>query len=118
MALDWKKFIYFMAIWNILWRVGIFYDHFGTFCIHLGHLSGFGTMYQEKSGNPALASTRQWRQNSNYSAATQRFARGRSRAPFSKSKFSFRIKILIRRKIDFDDWIASVRFRVAGEPLL
>jgi hypothetical protein len=25
---------------------------FGTFCIHLVHFSGFGTMYQEKSGNP------------------------------------------------------------------
>jgi hypothetical protein len=22
-----KIFIYFMAIWNILWRLGIFYDH-------------------------------------------------------------------------------------------
>jgi hypothetical protein len=37
MALDWKVFQYFMAIWNILWRFGIFYDHlyyshsFGTF---------------------------------------------------------------------------------------
>jgi hypothetical protein len=26
-ALDWKMLIYFMAIWNILWRFGIFYDH-------------------------------------------------------------------------------------------
>jgi hypothetical protein len=24
-VLDWKMFIYFMAIWNILWRFGIFY---------------------------------------------------------------------------------------------
>jgi hypothetical protein len=29
-VLDWKMCIYFMAIWNILWR-------FGTFCIHLVH---------------------------------------------------------------------------------
>jgi hypothetical protein len=26
-ALDWKFFINFMSIWNILWRLGIFYDH-------------------------------------------------------------------------------------------
>jgi hypothetical protein len=45
-GLDWKMFIYFMAIWTILWRFGIFYDH-------LVHFSGFGIMYQEKSGNPA-----------------------------------------------------------------
>jgi hypothetical protein len=25
-ALDWKMFIYFMAIWNILWKFEIFYD--------------------------------------------------------------------------------------------
>jgi hypothetical protein len=41
-------FKYFMAIWNILRTLGIF----GTFCIHLVHFSGFGIMYQEKSGNP------------------------------------------------------------------
>jgi hypothetical protein len=26
-ALDWKVLIYFKAIWNILWRFGIVYDH-------------------------------------------------------------------------------------------
>jgi hypothetical protein len=26
-ALDWKMFIYFVAIWNILWRFGIVYEH-------------------------------------------------------------------------------------------
>jgi hypothetical protein len=26
-ASDWKMLIYFMAIWNILWIFGIFYDH-------------------------------------------------------------------------------------------
>jgi hypothetical protein len=45
-ALDWKMFIYFMVIWNILWRFGIFYDHlvhfvfiwrFGIFYDHLVH---------------------------------------------------------------------------------
>jgi hypothetical protein len=25
--MDWKMFIYFMAIWNTLWRFGIFYDN-------------------------------------------------------------------------------------------
>jgi hypothetical protein len=41
--LDWKMFIHiFMFIWNILWRFGKFYEPF----------SGFGIMYQEKSGNP------------------------------------------------------------------
>jgi hypothetical protein len=42
-----------MAIWNILWRFGIFYD----LLLHLVFIwyifSGFGIMYQEKSGNPA-----------------------------------------------------------------
>jgi hypothetical protein len=52
-ALDWKIIVYFMAIWNILCPIGIF-------CIHMVHFvfiwyifSGFGIMYQEKSGNPA-----------------------------------------------------------------
>jgi hypothetical protein len=51
-ALDWKKVYifyghleYFMEIWNILCPLGTFY-------IHLAHFSGFGIMYQEKSGNP------------------------------------------------------------------
>jgi hypothetical protein len=60
-TLDWKMLIYFIAIWNILWIFGIFYDHkvqfvilwyiscsFGTF------ISGFGIWRQEKSGNPVL----------------------------------------------------------------
>jgi hypothetical protein len=41
-ALDWKMSIYFIAIWNILWRFGIFYDHLVcTFCIHLVHFFRF-----------------------------------------------------------------------------
>jgi hypothetical protein len=32
-------------MWDIL-------NPFGTFCVHLVHFSGFGIMYQEKSGNP------------------------------------------------------------------
>jgi hypothetical protein len=34
-----------MSIWKIYQRFGIFYDN-------LVHFSGFGIMYQEKSGNP------------------------------------------------------------------
>jgi hypothetical protein len=51
-VLDWKMFIYFMAILNILWSFGIFYDHSVRF-------SGFGIMYQEKSGNPSHGSSLQ-----------------------------------------------------------
>jgi hypothetical protein len=36
---------YFTDIWDILLPVG-------TFCVHLAHISGFGIMYREKSGNP------------------------------------------------------------------
>jgi hypothetical protein len=42
-----------MAIWNILRTFGIFFDHLVHFVLHnWGHFSGFGIMYQEKSGNP------------------------------------------------------------------
>jgi hypothetical protein len=45
-ALDWTVFIYFIAIWNILWRFGI--------CMTIWYIfSGFGIMHREKSGNPA-----------------------------------------------------------------
>jgi hypothetical protein len=41
--------IYFIALWNILQTLGIFFDH-------LVHFVSFGTFfrlwYQEKSGNP------------------------------------------------------------------
>jgi hypothetical protein len=58
-ALYWKMFIYvfhghleyFMDIGDILWL-------FGTFCVHFVHFSGFGSMYQEKSGNPATTADR------------------------------------------------------------
>jgi hypothetical protein len=43
-----------MAIWNILWRLGIFYDHLVHLVIIWYIFSGFGITYQEKSGNPAL----------------------------------------------------------------
>jgi hypothetical protein len=38
-ASDWKMVIYFMAIGNILWKFGIFYDH-------SVHFSSFGIMHQ------------------------------------------------------------------------
>jgi hypothetical protein len=46
-ALDWKMFIYVMAIWNILWSLGIFYDHLVHFVFIWYIFSGIGTMYQE-----------------------------------------------------------------------
>jgi hypothetical protein len=53
MALDWKMFQYFMAIWNILWRFGIFYDPLVHFVFIWYIFSAFGIMHrQEKSGNP------------------------------------------------------------------
>jgi hypothetical protein len=53
-ALDWKTLIFFMAIWNILWRFGIFYGHLVHFVFIWYIFSRFGIMYQEKSGNPWL----------------------------------------------------------------
>jgi hypothetical protein len=52
-ALDWKMLIYFIAIWNILWRFGIIYDLFVHFVSILYIFSRVGIMFQEKSGNPA-----------------------------------------------------------------
>jgi hypothetical protein len=36
---------YFKDIWDILLT-------FGTLCVHFIHFSGFGMLYQDKSGNP------------------------------------------------------------------
>jgi hypothetical protein len=44
--------IKFMAIWNIFIDIWDILWPLGTFCVHLIHFSGFGNMYQEKSGNP------------------------------------------------------------------
>jgi hypothetical protein len=44
-ALDWKKFICFIAIWNILWRFEVFNDHLVHFSIHLVHFFGFGKIW-------------------------------------------------------------------------
>jgi hypothetical protein len=50
--IDWKMFIYFMYICNILRTLGILHDHLVNFVFIWYILSGFGIMYQEKSGNP------------------------------------------------------------------
>jgi hypothetical protein len=46
--------IYFIAIWNILQTLGIFYDHLVHFMLIWYIFSGVGIMYQEKSGNPGF----------------------------------------------------------------
>jgi hypothetical protein len=52
--MDWdrKMLIYFMTVWNILWRVGILYDHLVHFVFILYIFSDFGIMCGDKSGNP------------------------------------------------------------------
>jgi hypothetical protein len=56
-ALKWKRLVYYMAIWNILWPFGIYYGHSeywnSNLCsVNLVYFPHFGTLYQEKSGNP------------------------------------------------------------------
>jgi hypothetical protein len=51
-AFDWKMLIYLMAIWNILQTFGIFMIIWNILCSFGRFFSGFGIMYQEKSGNP------------------------------------------------------------------
>jgi hypothetical protein len=53
-ALGGKMLIFFMAVWNILRRFGIFYEYLVLFVFPWYIFSGFGIMYQEKSGNPAM----------------------------------------------------------------
>jgi hypothetical protein len=54
MTLEWKMLKYFMAIWNIFGTFGIFCDHLVNFALIRYIFSGFGIMYQEKSGNPGV----------------------------------------------------------------
>jgi hypothetical protein len=62
----WKMLVYFMTIWSILLSIGIFCRHlvyvvaiwyllwlFGIFLVIWYIFPVFGTLYQEKSGNPA-----------------------------------------------------------------
>jgi hypothetical protein len=54
-GLLWKMLVYFMAFWSNFRRFGIHMTHY-IFCIFCGHLVyflRFGTLYREKSGNPA-----------------------------------------------------------------
>jgi hypothetical protein len=53
-VLDGKMLLYLMAIWNVLWTFGIFYDHLVHFVFIWYIFSGFGIMHQEKSGNPDI----------------------------------------------------------------
>jgi hypothetical protein len=41
-----------MAVCNILWALGKFYEHLVHFVLIWYIFSGFGITYQEKSGNP------------------------------------------------------------------
>jgi hypothetical protein len=50
-VLQWKMMVYFMDTWSLLWSFVIFYGHLGRG--NLVYFSGFGILYQEKSGNPA-----------------------------------------------------------------
>jgi hypothetical protein len=45
-ALDWKMLIYVMAIWNISWTFGKFYDHSVRFVLIVYIFSGFGITFQ------------------------------------------------------------------------
>jgi hypothetical protein len=53
-ASDWKIFINFTAIWDILWIFGIFYDHSVHFVFIWYIFSSFGILHQDKSGSPGL----------------------------------------------------------------
>jgi hypothetical protein len=53
-ALVWKMFMYLKAIWKILRIFGIFCDNLANFVFIWYIFSGFGIMYQEKSGNLAF----------------------------------------------------------------
>jgi hypothetical protein len=56
-ALDWKMLIYFMAVCNILWTFGKFYEHLVHFVLIWYIFSSFGITYQEKSANPVTDQT-------------------------------------------------------------
>jgi hypothetical protein len=43
----------FYSHWEYFTHSWILFRPVGTFCAHLVRFSGFGTMHQEKSGNPA-----------------------------------------------------------------
>jgi hypothetical protein len=51
-ALQWKMLVYFMAIWSILWLVGICCGQLVYFKVVWYIFPHFGMLYHEKSGNP------------------------------------------------------------------
>jgi hypothetical protein len=52
-----------MAVCNLLWTFGKFYDHMVHFVLIWYIFSGSGITYQEKSGNPGLATLQKLRGN-------------------------------------------------------
>jgi hypothetical protein len=54
-VLQWKMWVYFMDTWSISWSFAIFYGHLVQFLVVWYILPHFGILYQEKSGNPGLA---------------------------------------------------------------
>jgi hypothetical protein len=55
-GLRWENVDILRAFWNIVWTFGIFYRHLVIFVFIGYNFSGFGIMYQEKSGNPDATS--------------------------------------------------------------
>jgi hypothetical protein len=51
-ALQWKMLVYFMAIWSLLRKFGVFRGHLVYFMVIWYIFHRFGMLYQEKSGNP------------------------------------------------------------------
>jgi hypothetical protein len=52
-ALEWKMFVYFMTIWNILWPFGIIFGRLVKFvCGHLVYFSHFGMFGPRKIWQP------------------------------------------------------------------
>jgi hypothetical protein len=52
-ALKWVRLVYSFAIWNILLPLGTFYGHWAISWQFVIIFPRFGTLCQEKSGNPA-----------------------------------------------------------------
>jgi hypothetical protein len=52
--------IYFMAIWNIFWTFGIFYDHLVHLCVHLVHYFPFWYLVPRNIWQPCLEAG-EWR---------------------------------------------------------
>jgi hypothetical protein len=54
-ALEWKRLVHSLAIWNILQPLGTFFGHLVIYILAIWYiLPRFGILCQEKSGNPAL----------------------------------------------------------------